>query len=92
MLKRPMVSTSEAYPAPPLWVPMKSANFEKSGSDAMSDGSLATVGAVLMAMHSSLSPLDDVASMLIDALARLLGRALDNRYRLARSPHRQQAG
>merc|ERR1719398_188192 len=79
MLKRPTVSTSEAYPAPPLWVLMKSENFEKSESVVMSDGSLATTGAVLMAMHSSLSPLDDVASMLIDALARLLGRALDNR-------------
>jgi len=58
---------------------MKSENFEKSGSTAMSDGSLATAGTVLMAMHSSLSPLDDVASMVIAALARLLGRALDKR-------------
>merc|ERR1719183_604834 len=41
MLKRPTVSTSEAYPAPPLWVLMKSENFEKSGSVVMSDGALA---------------------------------------------------
>merc|ERR1719353_2217667 len=30
-------------------------------------------------MHSSLSPLVDVALMVMSALARLLGRALDNK-------------
>ena len=40
---------------------------------------VAAVGAVVMSMHSSLSPLVDVALMVMSALARLLGRALDNR-------------
>ena len=40
---------------------------------------VAAAGAVVMAMHRSLSPLVDVALMVMSALARLLGRALDKR-------------
>merc|ERR1719253_229065 len=63
-----------------LFLFMRSSRVGKARLDnGIFISSLAAAGAVVMSMHSSLSPLVDVALMVMSALARLLGRAADNR-------------